>query len=72
MATKKPIIPMTMKVRSADGGLDFQGSIKMGVVLAFLQLQDKPKTRAALLAELQEKHAEMLAREPLAAAETLA
>lgn len=68
MATKKPLTPLTMKVRHATGGMDYQGSIKMGIVLAFLQMHDKPKTRAALLDELQEKHQEMCAREALAPA----
>lgn len=63
MATKKPIIPLTMKVRSASAGMDYQGSISQGLELLFLQLDSKPKTRAALLDKLLESHREMLTRE---------
>lgn len=63
MATKKPIIPLTMKVRSASTSMDYQGAISQGLELLFLQLHGKPKTRAALLDKLLESHREMLVRE---------
>lgn len=63
MATKKPIIPLSMKVRTATIGMDYQGSISQGLELLFFQLHGKPKTRAALLQKMQAEHEKMLAKE---------
>lgn len=60
---RKPVIPMTMKLRTLTMVMDFQGSTSDGIELAFCALQSKPKTRAKLLEKLAAQHQEMLERE---------
>ncbi len=57
--------PLTMKVRTSTLMLDYKGSTSEGIELAFGALYSKPKTRAKLLAALNEAHQRMLEREAL-------
>lgn len=60
---RKPVIAMTMKLRTLTMTMDFQGSTSDGIELAFCALQSKPNTRAKLLGKLAAQHQEMLQRE---------